>query len=352
VIKRSGISLLAFFFVLASNSPAQHTDYLPLTKAELGKPFPIQYIAPFDTSKLGELPKKLSIGISGADLKLDMEGDLGLTLSGKDKQGKDWIVYVGSKGGLGGDFFTADLDKNGLRDFIFLFYTGGNGLAPTAHIFTVTFDATGRPVPFEADGYFDWDKKMLTDLVDMNGDGKAELVYMNFDDGYWITNLYKASAGRWELVKGQLGKRSFPLYTRFTNRPNHQVVKPKAGRHPFAPQLANQTPVLKGRITGYTWAKDSDGSANSADGLSFIIEEAGGKVTSCDPNEWYGSAHLVIDQADGRKVIALWSDPTTVKSFLEEIIKQRFEVTLYGKRFADKMSPELIWATSSEGMKR
>ncbi len=342
---RISLGGLFLIFGFATTLGAQHTDYIPLTKAELGKPFPIQYVAPFDTAKLEALPKKFTIGISGADVKLDMESELGLQLSGKDKSGKPWMVYVGAKGGLGGDFFTADLDKDGYRDFLFLFYTGGNGLAPTAHIFTLMFDPAGRPVPFEADGYFDWEKKALADLVDMNGDGKAELVYMNFDDGYWITNLYKASAGRWEMVKGGVGKRAFPLYTRFTNRSNHRAVKPNPNRHPFAPQLENKTPLFTGRMTGYTWANDSASSGNSPDGLSFMLEQPGGKTIACDPDEWYGSAHLVLDTDDGRKVIALWSDANTVKSFLEEIIKGRYKVSLYGKRFADKISPELIWAT-------
>jgi hypothetical protein len=324
---------------------AQHTDYLPLTPAERGNPFPIEYVAAFDASKLDQLPKKFSVGVSGADLKIDADSELGLQLSGKDKQAKNWVVYIGDKGGLGGDFFTGDLDKNGQRDFIFLFNTGGNGLAPTAHLFTLMFDAAGRPIPFEAEGYFDWDKKALKDLVDMNQDGKAELIFMNFDDGYWVTNIYQAGNARWDMVKGKLGRRSFPLYTRFTNRPNHQAVKPKPTRHPYAPQLANKTPLFTGRLTGYTWAKDSAGSADSPDGLSFTIQETNGKTVRCAPAEWYGSAHLVIDGGDGRRIIALWSEAKTIKEFLEEIIKGRYKVSLYGKRFADKISPELIWAT-------
>jgi hypothetical protein len=347
VKKSFDICLIAILFTycIVASTPAQHTDYLPLTKAELGKPFPIVHVGAFDPSKLDKLPNKLSLGVAGADFKFDSESDLGINLSGKDHQGKSWLVYVGNKGGLGGDFFTADLDKNGLRDFIYLFYTGGNGLAPTAHIFTLMFDSTGRPVPFEADGYFDWGEKTIADLVDMNGDGKAELIYMNFNDGYWITNLYQAGDGRWDRVKGQFAKRRFPLYTRFTNRPNHQAVTPKPDRHPFAPQLANKSPLITGRMTGFTWSKDSNNGANSADGLSFIIQESNGKTTPCEPNEWYGSAHLVIDNNEGRQVIALWSDASKLKSFLEEIIKQQYQVSLYGKRFADKISPELIWAT-------
>ncbi|MEW6127363.1 MAG: hypothetical protein AB1757_10010 [Acidobacteriota bacterium] len=331
----------SYVFYFVGNLFAQHLDYLPLTKAERGKPFPIRYLATFDTSKLNELPKQFPIGMNGAEFNFDTESELGITLSGKDKFGKPWVVYIGNKGGLGGDFFAADLDKNRIGDFIFLFYTGGNGLAPTAHIYTLLFDATGRPVPFEAEGYFDWEKKTLADLVDMNGDGKAELVFMNFDDGYWITNIYKASGARWQRVNGKFGKHSFPLYTRFTNRPNHAAVKPQPGRHPFAPDLANHTPFTTGRMTGFTWAKD----ASDEEEFSCTIQETSGKEITCTPDRWYGSAQLVMDSTEGRKILALWSDKETVKTWLEEIIKQRYTVSLFGKRFADNLSPELIWVS-------
>ncbi|HKC85713.1 MAG TPA: hypothetical protein VKG02_07060, partial [Blastocatellia bacterium] len=79
------------------------------------------------------------------------------------------------------------MDSNGIRDLVVIYPTGGNGLAPTSHFFSLTFDELGRPVPFKADGYFQESNKGITDLVDLDRDGRAELIYMNFDDGYWIT---------------------------------------------------------------------------------------------------------------------------------------------------------------------
>ena len=112
----------------------------------------------------------------------------------------------------------------------------------------ITFDQKGRPVTFEADGYFQEVDGTIFDLVDLDHDGRAELIYMNFDSGYWITNLYKVRNGRWQRIVGPHGKRIYPLYTRFTFRENHKSTVPKRGRHPFAPDLSNTSPRKFGRL--------------------------------------------------------------------------------------------------------
>lgn len=328
-------------------SAFQMEDYMPLTKAELGKSVPIKFIGVYDHKNS---VKHLPIGANGADIDTQAEEEDGLIiLSGKDKAGKTWTVNYGSKAGYGGNLFTADLDKNGLQDFIMIFPTGGNGLAPSSHVLTLLFDAQGRPVPFEAEGYYDTEKRALPELVDMNGNGKAELIFMNFDNGYWITNIYEASDGRWQRIKGQVGKRAFPLYTRFTQRPNHNAVVPAKGRNPVAPDLSNKKPVTTGRLVTFKTAKEgTETDSTSSDGLFFVVVDANGKQISWVADEWYGSTTLVLDSENGRKVIGLWANPDVVKQMLQEIIKEKFTVTLYGQRFADKTSPELIWASTGK----
>ena len=51
----------------------------------------------------------------------------------------------------------------------------------------ITFDDNARRVTFEADGYFQETDEQIFDLVDLNQNGRAELIYMNFNRGYWIT---------------------------------------------------------------------------------------------------------------------------------------------------------------------
>lgn len=336
--------LLAICLVIPTQA-LQIESYIPLTKVDLGKPFPLRHIAGYEKARtIKELPG----GVSGIKVNLieDEEENFGPIYSGEDRQGKAWSVQLGEKMGLGGNIFNADLDKNGIQDLLFIFPTGGNGLAPSSHILTLMFDSTGRPVPFEAEGYYDTEKMNIAELVDMDRDGRAELVYINYDDGYWITNIYEASDGRWQRMKGQFGKRSFPLFTRFTNRANHKAVVPAKGRRPFAPDLSNKTPVLTGRIAAFKLMKDgSDAGQSSASGLFFVLVDARGKEASWESESWQGSTAFVFDSQEGRKVIALGLNLKTVKTLLEEVKEKRYEARLYSQRLAEKVSPALIWTS-------
>lgn len=324
-------------------SAFQMNDYIPLTRAELGKPFGLRFIGVYDHKNR---ISKIAIGASGAEVDAREEEENGaIVLSGKDRAGKGWSVNFGSKAGFGGNLFTADLDKNGYRDLLMIFPTAGNGLAPSAHVLTLLFDSEGRPIPFEVEGYYDTEMKSLSELVDMNGNGKAELVFMNYDEGYWITHLYEANNGTWQRVKGPFGKRSFPLYTRFTHRPNHRAVAPAKGRKPFAPDLSNRKPVANGRIVAFKWAKDGNETAQaSTDGMFLVLIDSRGRQISWVTDDWHGSSTLIMDTNEGRQVYSLWSNPEVMKKTFEEVINRKFTVTLFGRRFADKLSPELIWA--------
>jgi hypothetical protein len=197
-------SLLLFaLFVISSFSPmttlAFMNNYLPLNREEIGKPFPLKY---HGTITDEEIIKSLPAGIVGTTVTRLANNDI--LLKGLDKNQKKWTVQIEGKSVMYPYFvYTADLDNNEVTDLVFLYPTGGNGLAPQTHLMTIMFDEMGRPIPFTADGYFDYDKKGIRDLVDINHDGNGELIYMNFDDGYWITSLYSANKGRWEKIQGQ-----------------------------------------------------------------------------------------------------------------------------------------------------
>jgi hypothetical protein len=81
---------------------------------------------------------------------------------------------------------------------------------------------------------------------------------MVFDDGYWVTNLYRVRDARWNRVDGRFAGLNFPAYTRFTRRPNHRPVRPAPGRHPRAPDL------LRENESGERVA--ADGRGRAADG--------------------------------------------------------------------------------------
>jgi hypothetical protein len=311
---------------------AQSQSYLPLTKAELGRPFALKHLGRISP----ESERRVNVGVSSATLSYTEEGEL--WLKGRDRAGDAWSVLL--TGASGAEGFEGDLDRNNLRDLVLIVATGGNGLAPSNHLVAVTFESDGRPVRFEAEGYFDAGAKGIFDLRDLNGDGQAELIFMNFDDGYWITNLYTARAARWRRISGRFGSRTYPLYTRFTDRPNRRATKPRPGRKPFAPDLSNDMASARdGQLRSYRWAN----VAQSED-VELTFEPRAGKQLNCRPASWYASFTVVLDRPRERKIVSLAGAEEEVRAALDEIIAARAEVALYGGRDAKNCSPETLWA--------
>jgi hypothetical protein len=315
---------------------AAFRDYLPLEGASLGRPFALKYLGAIDARPGTD--RQLAIGVSTATLKYTEETEL--MLNGTDRAGNSWSVGIGGACGSG-EGYTADLDRNGQRDFVLVFPTCGNGLAPSQHIIAVTFESDGRPVRFEVEGYFDADRTGIFDLRDINRDGRAELIYMNHDDGYWITSLYTATNARWQRIDGRFGGREFPLYTRFTNRPNRRAVRPAPGRRPFAPDLSNDAVRWRGQLRSYAWAN----VAQSED-IELNFETGAGRQIKCQPVSWYASFTIVVDDARERKIFTLAAGAEdSIRPSLDDLIARRAEVALYGQRRREGCSPETLWVT-------
>ena len=311
---------------------AQSQSYLPLIGAELGRPFALKHLGRINPAS----ERRINVGVSTATLKYTEEGEL--RLEGKDRAGDSWSVSV--TGASAAQAYEGDLDGNDLRDLVLVAPTGGNGLAPSSHIVAVTFESDGRPARFEAEGYFDADAKGVFDLRDLDGDGRAELIYMNFDDGYWITHIYTARDARWRRIRGRFGARSYPLYTRFTDRPNRRATAPRPGRSPFAPDLSNDTAnATRARLRSYRWA-----NVSQSEDVELTFETGAGKQLVCRPVSWYASFTVVLDRTHGRRIFSLAGAEEDFKAALDELIASRAEVALYGARAATGCSPETLWA--------
>lgn len=322
---------------------AQNRDYLPLTRAETSLRFPVRLLAEtgggrpghFGTGSDGAaVPAKMSVGPAGSTFEMDEEGRA--VIKGRDTGGAEWRVWLGQLSGYGSHLYTADLDRDRVQDLVIVSPTGGNGLAPTTHLFALTFDEKGRPVPFEAEGYFEEDARGIFDLLDIDRDGRAELLYMNFDEGYWVTTLYEVEGGRWRRVEGAHGRRTYPLYTRFTNRPNRRPTVPR-GRKPFTPDLSNASPAARGTLASYEWA-----DVSQSENIKLLVDADGGRVT-CSPVAWFGSFGVVADSAEGREVITVYGNEEAAKASLDAAVKAKSAVTLYGRRSAEGCSPEWVW---------
>ena len=348
----TSLHALAVLLFLTATVFAQYESqgYLPLTTAELGTRFPVTYIGTLGSGRPGyfeekgdkPLPARLDIGPSGANVKPTSDDD-NTIISGTDNRKREWSIQIGACNiAYACRFYEADLDKNGVRDAVVVFPTGGNGLAPTSHILAITFDEAGRPVTFEAEGYFQELDGKIFDLVDLNRNGRAELLYMNFDEGYWITNIYEVKNAKWQRISGRHGKRNYPLYTRFTFRENHNPTAPKKGRHPFAPDLSNTSPRLVGQLVSYEWA-----DLTSGQDLSLMIKDKNGAVVLGKPVSWYSTFMIVLDLPEGRKIVSLSANSDELKSLLDKIVNSHYEVALFGHRRAGSSSPELLWARPS-----
>jgi hypothetical protein len=316
--------------------------YLSLSKEQTQKTFPVKYCGQVGPDlKI----KSLSAGPSGIWVTTNKQHDI--VLVGKDKLQKEWTATVDGEMSMGIPFdaYAADLDHDGTQDIILVSGTGGNGLAPSSHLLCFLFDNQGRPVPFTADGYFDYSETGIRDILDINGDGKATLVYMNYDDGYWITSLYHAERGHWQCLQRTTSGQKFPIFTRFTNRDNHVPVTPKTGRHPFAPDLANLTPNTRGVLTGYRWA-----NVGESQDIQLEILTSNGQRVTCQPASWYSTFSVVLDEPSGRQIVSLSANEKSVRLLLDKIVTSRFPVTVSGQRNRKTLSPELLWAGAHSGL--
>ena len=329
------IFLSSIIAVFCPPALAFMNGYLPLSKAEIATSFPVKYQG---TLGPGHIIKTLPAGPSGLTVSTNQNGDLLFT--GNDKLQKKWTIAISDEGSAFPYYaFTSDLDHDGTPDLILVCGTGGCGLAPSAHFLCFLFDASGRPVPFTADGYFDYDDHGIRDLVDIDGDGKADFVYMNYDDGYWITSLYQASNGHWQKLQGRLRSWIFPIHTRFTNRENHTPVTPKSGRHPFAPDLSNADSTTQGRLLGYQWA-----NVEQSEDIQLNVKTARGETVVCKPVSWYSTFSVVLDEPTGRQIVSLSANQKSVRTLLDKIVAANCTVALFGQRRPNFPSPELLWA--------
>ncbi len=223
-----------------------NADYLPFPHSKLRR-FPLTRHAfpegspmngkPFNVS--GVAIRETEVEVSTATDGIEQDARR-LHFSGREKGGDEWRLQTASWNYYDA-VYEGDLDRNGVRDLVISIGTGGNGLAPPTHLIFLTFNRRGHATLFEATGYFDARRGDIFDLTDLDGDGRAELLFMVYDDGYWVTEVYRVLDGRWSRVRGRFAGLQFPLYTRFTRRPNHHPVSPAPGRRPRAPDLIEES---------------------------------------------------------------------------------------------------------------
>src|SRR6185436_9586271 len=97
----------------------------------------------------------------------------------------------------------------------------------------------------------------------------------------------------------------------------------------YAADLSTRTPILEGQLTGLTWQDQYN--------IKLTIVMATGEERVCTPNYWYQSARVAIDLTSGRRIrrLTYQSRPRTEEA-LDEIIRNKYKLLVYGERSPDK----------------
>ena len=144
------------------------------------------------------------------------------------KSGKAWEVHMCCLD----EVWRADLDGNGTPDYIF-FSNGPYFNGRTTPLFSMSIllmDSQGLPVPFFTVVYQGENGGGTNGLVDLDHDGRAELLISTYDEavsdphagvfssGHWVTQLYRFRNLRVEEFRGTMGGLTFPFVHAWTYR--------------------------------------------------------------------------------------------------------------------------------------
>ncbi len=308
---RASILLCLFSAALASQAIAYEERYLPLTNNVLSKRFRQQLlIDPLEKGNAVSFEKtKLSISETGR-----------LNCYGTDQLGKKWSLTAGSWNGCA-SVWTADLDKNGKNDLIIAMRTPSDGYEPGAQLIFLMFEKNGRPAPWAVSGFFDIDEHGLKDLLDVDGDGHAELLKQSINDGYWLTTVYESFNAKWKKLNNFNGN-DVPLYTRYTEEENRTAIKPPPYRHPYEPDYSNDK--SNSAFSRGVFASSIDWKKKKDDPVMYLSNNQRVRLAKCS-----ASAYVSIDDETGRR-IAFFSAREVTNKFLNEIRSRHMKVIIKG----------------------
>jgi hypothetical protein len=244
---------------------------------------------------------------------------------------------------LEGKIFTADLDQDGQQDVVLAVPTGGNGMAPSWILTVVRMDADGRPIPWSINGYFEVAQEGIAELVDLDGDGRAELLHMGYDDGYWYTSLYQAAPRWWSRSSGKVGRFQFPMWTRFTDKPNRKAGPVDKTHRPGEVDFSTRLSTTGNGLHGMRVAKLEIGDLKLSTDPQLTFED---KAT-CRFSAWNMTAFVVVDWPTGREAVSLSASEEFVK-VLREAKARQWEGEYAGQRVRAACTPELLWFKAPE----
>jgi hypothetical protein len=314
---------------------------------------------PFPLTKIEEIGNLGSYLDDRKDANLGLahayaDGEETLRIEGRDAQGLPWRVWI-PRVGRGFGFtrvFRADFDSNGQPDLLFTAHYIPNGRCIDAGtVTTLFFGVDGRPMPWRSrtHGLAGDDQAPVT-LVDLNADGRAELVTSTCEYAFredrsmaedrWITGVYEARDGRWVPMRPRsLDPYLSALQPRFAEfEPGYIEWKPAAEEwpDPAAGLESKERLEVAGLLTGEI-------------GCQGVVRPPPqeGEDKGCDESSWrervrysdgklrLGWPAVIFDTPAGREIHMADS-----RAALERTLIRRYPVRVLGP----DAEPGFLWA--------
>ena len=278
-----------------------------------------------------------------------------IDLQGLDSMNLPWRVETDYRNDGNCRVFVHDLDRNGFVDFIFLTYNEANNDPDFVTIIVISFDHLGRPVVWRVDGPFLEDGDRILNLVDLNGDGRAELLYpymQNDGNGMYPDNygsrltLYRISDGYFTRADGLFAGHEFPYKRSQFDAKVSWADEPVLNNSPGTAAPTNL--VAAAHLT----------PGMTCGGVNVTLED--GQIRAVPPPAEPGSCERYLQVGKNRKVmlpeilvidvpgegrqIDIGRNPEQI---IQKAMKLRMGVTFAGRVGENPYSPMIMWARPS-----
>jgi len=216
-MRMSRIFLITFFILLCCTSAFCYFDEYPPYRFKDDRPkyLTLDPLVSLDKaeykSKDGRVTARLKETSDTLDLIVQEEGKVLVKMNVKETP----LPYA---------VYQYDIDRNGLEDFIIFYNYRGCGLAASSdkvEIYLKQNNHSYQKISLDAMS------SGLEDFVDLNKDGKYEVIVTGFyggkDHNYFTYNIYEFSGGK--LVNADLKFKGFPKFIWYTDKKNDKDTK-------------------------------------------------------------------------------------------------------------------------------
>ena len=267
-----------------------------------------------------------------------------ITIRGRDRSGLTWQVGATYAGDGGCRFYSVDLDGNGYRDLIFLTANMGSGAAGVT-MTIIAFDQQHRPVPWRRTGPFSAGDDQIDNIVDFDGDGRAELLFQSVEEQdparelAVVTFLYRMEQGYFRRVDGNVARHSFPIRlpkgARVSEEPELSNIVERTGprRRIRAVKPGENRPCWLDRVSL------TDGAISLAP-ESLVADECHGYLQFARGGRLGIPMMVVLDKPNGERIIDIEQSNET----LRDVVRLKLPVVLVGSICEAGCRPYIMWA--------